>query len=56
MPEAHFGAPFLCDMKLMTFKASSHLLRYAEQPQRLVPAIRMTIGAASAHGLLMALV
>lgn len=38
----------------LTWKAFRQLLRHAAQPRRLAPAIRMTIGAASVHGLLLA--
>lgn len=38
----------------LTFAAARDLLRYAEQPRQLAPAIRRTIAAASAHGGLMA--
>lgn len=36
-----------------TFKAARDLLRFAEQPKELAPAIRATIGAATLHGLLL---
>ena len=36
-----------------TFKAARDLLRFAEQPKELAPAIRATIGAATQHGLLL---
>ena len=39
---------------VMTGLAARDLLRHAEQPQRLVPAIKLTIGAATLHGLLLA--
>jgi 1,4-dihydroxy-2-naphthoate octaprenyltransferase len=35
------------------FKAARDLLRFADRPQQLAPAIRATIGAASLHGLLL---
>ena len=38
----------------MTWKAGTHLVRHATEPRQLEPAIRMTIGAASVHGLLLA--
>lgn len=38
----------------LTFAAARNLLKYAEQPRQLAPAIRRTIAAASAHGGLMA--
>ena len=38
----------------MTGFAARDLLRYPEQPRRLVPAIKLTIGAATLHGLLLA--
>lgn len=38
----------------LTFAAARDLLRHAEQPSQLAPAIRRTIAAASAHGGLMA--
>ncbi|MBI2311895.1 MAG: prenyltransferase [Betaproteobacteria bacterium] len=38
----------------MTWKAASHLLRHATEPRALAPAIQLTIGAASVHGLLLA--
>ena len=38
----------------MTGFAARDLLRYPDQPQRLVPAIKLTIGAATSHGLLLA--
>ncbi|MBI4190464.1 MAG: prenyltransferase [Betaproteobacteria bacterium] len=38
----------------LSFKAGTNLMRYATRPQQLEPAIKMTIAAASAHGLLLA--
>ncbi len=38
----------------LTFMAARDLLKYADQPHRLAPAIRRTIAAASAHGALLA--
>lgn len=38
----------------LTWKAGGQLLRHAGEPRRLAPAIRMTIGAALVHGLLLA--
>jgi 1,4-dihydroxy-2-naphthoate polyprenyltransferase len=38
----------------MSFKAAGILLVHPDQPRELTPAIQMTIGAASAHGFLMA--
>jgi 1,4-dihydroxy-2-naphthoate polyprenyltransferase len=40
---------------VLTFSAARDLLRHAEQPKQLAPAIRLTIAAASLHGLLVAL-
>jgi 1,4-dihydroxy-2-naphthoate octaprenyltransferase len=37
----------------LSFKAGTDLLNHAAVPQRLKPAIRMTIAAALAHGLLL---
>jgi len=37
----------------LSFKAGTDLLNHAAVPQRLEPAIRMTIAAALAHGLLL---
>jgi 1,4-dihydroxy-2-naphthoate octaprenyltransferase len=39
---------------VMTGIAARDLVRYADQPQRLLPAIKLTIGAATLHGLLLA--
>ena len=39
---------------VLTAMAARDLLRYPDQPQRLVPAIKLTIGAATLHGLLLA--
>ena len=39
---------------VMTGFAARDLLRYPEQPLRLLPAIKLTIGAATLHGLLLA--
>ena len=39
---------------ILTWLAASQLLRYAGQPSRLAPAIKLTIAAACAHGLLLA--
>lgn len=51
--------PVWCMLGLLTLPASLHaslaLLRYAEQPQRLGPAIRSTVLALLAHGLLVSL-
>ena len=38
----------------LSAKAARDLLRFPDQPQRLVPAIKLTIGAANLHGLLLA--
>lgn len=38
---------------VLTGIAARDLLRYPDQPQRLVPAIKLTIGAAAMHGLLL---
>lgn len=50
--------PRLCLVALLTaaltFKAGADLLKFALQPQRLVVAIKLTIGAAILHGLLIA--
>jgi 1,4-dihydroxy-2-naphthoate octaprenyltransferase len=39
----------------MSARAARDILKFATEPHRLVPAIQMTIGAASVHGLLLAL-
>lgn len=39
---------------VMTGIAARDLVRYADQPQRLLPAIKLTIGAATLHGVLLA--
>lgn len=39
---------------VLTAKAARDLIRHADQPQQLVPAIKLTIGAAWLHGLLLA--
>ncbi|MCY7389889.1 MAG: prenyltransferase [Burkholderiales bacterium] len=38
---------------IMSFRAGKDLLRYADSPARLTTAIRLTIGAASLHGVLL---
>jgi 1,4-dihydroxy-2-naphthoate octaprenyltransferase len=38
---------------VLSFKASVTLMKYATQPQQLEPAIKMTIAASLAHGLLL---
>ena len=39
---------------LLSLRAAQDLLRYAESPTKLAPAIQATIGAASLHGILLA--
>lgn len=39
---------------LLSFRAAQDLLRYAESPTKLAPAIQLTIGAAALHGILLA--
>jgi 1,4-dihydroxy-2-naphthoate polyprenyltransferase len=50
--------PRLCLVALLTapltLKAGADLLKFAAEPQRLVAAIKLTIGAATLHGLLLA--
>ena len=39
---------------ILSFRAGANLLKYVTRPRQLEPAIKMTIAAASAHGLLLA--